>query len=327
MRLKRVKPHSKVRFCFPDGKKICGSPPIVEKERITKKLKAKDSCEKRVVGRKKRAQPEKNASSDVPPGPKTPTKATPKSAPIATPKDTPKAAVLTAPVENCPAETPKDPPQSDDDFGLRKEQDFFKKLVADQNSKFILSKKKKVDECLKAIQAAGVTVDQLRESKLGLDLQQFVNICGRTPLLAEVQKSASLVLNKLKQNVICSFFGDEEQSSPGKNDASNSASAGGDSVSPKAGSIRENGLINNTSKPEDEKKSLPATPHNGVKKEVPESNGHSIEPVATENMKNSVPSPQNGKKDPDRCSHDETFERYQRTCAHDHDLSRNCPSS
>ncbi len=224
--------------------------------------------------KKKRAQPEQSEpAAGTPTVPKT-AKATPKSAPNSTPKDTPKAQSVAAASENSVRENGSDSAPavaSAHGFVLKKEQEFLRKLVADQNPRGVLSKQKRVEECLKVIATAGLSVDQLRESKLGLDLQQFVNICGRTPLLSGVQKNALVVLNKLKQEVIYSFFGEEELPMCRK-DSNNCDSAS-------LNSAKQSGKVE-----EETKKNPPSTPKS-------EENNKTTQPLPPQPVAATVPEP------------------------------------
>lgn len=96
-----------------------------------------------------------------------------------------------------------------DKFKLKRTQNFLKRLIG-QSAKNIIAKKAKIEESLQEILDENPSVDQLKTSKLGQDLQVFVNSCGKMSSLAEIQKSAQLVLDKLKREVILVLFGKEE---------------------------------------------------------------------------------------------------------------------
>lgn len=95
------------------------------------------------------------------------------------------------------------------DSRIKQAQSFLKKLL-NQNTKTIITKKAKIKETLNDILSEVLTVDQLKTSRLGQDLQQFANMCNKATVLSEFQKPTQTVLNKLKEDVILSLFGAEE---------------------------------------------------------------------------------------------------------------------
>ena len=142
------------------------------------------------------------------------------------------------------SDTPKSAPKaqsrenscekSQNEYSLKNEQEFLEKLASEPNSKSILTQQKRIEECLKAIQSENVSMDQLRETKIGLTLQQFVNICGRSRSLSGMQKNALIILNKLKEDVIHSFFGEEECAMRNESSSGNRMEEDGESVSQKS---------------------------------------------------------------------------------------------
>eukprot|EP00826_Nyctotherus_ovalis_P044502 TRINITY_DN4806_c0_g1_i3.p1 TRINITY_DN4806_c0_g1~~TRINITY_DN4806_c0_g1_i3.p1 ORF type:complete len:452 (-),score=117.35 TRINITY_DN4806_c0_g1_i3:298-1653(-) len=163
---------------------------IDEKEKLKKKGKVKQAVDKKGSESKKRKMPEKSLET-----------------PAGNTRSTPKSAKQNQ-VEK------KAPPvisSVKEGFYLKRTQNFFKKL-ATQNPKVILAKRAKVEESLKEISSESITVTQLQESKLGFDLQLFVNTCRKAPSLSEISSSTQMVLNKLKQDALLSLFGGEDNS-------------------------------------------------------------------------------------------------------------------
>eukprot|EP00826_Nyctotherus_ovalis_P014769 TRINITY_DN14145_c0_g1_i5.p1 TRINITY_DN14145_c0_g1~~TRINITY_DN14145_c0_g1_i5.p1 ORF type:complete len:235 (-),score=61.14 TRINITY_DN14145_c0_g1_i5:313-1017(-) len=110
-----------------------------------------------------------------------------------------------------------------DKFKLKRTQNFLKRLVG-QSAKNIIAKKAKIEESLQEILDENPSVDQLKTSKLGQDLQVFANSCGKIPSLAQIQKSVQSVLDKLKRKVILALFGKEEFLNPGSDSIKDSES-------------------------------------------------------------------------------------------------------
>jgi hypothetical protein len=160
---------------------------IDEKEKLKKKNKAREETDKKGVESKKRKLPEKSIE---PP------------------------ANVTRSITKKTMQVDKKslPIILKEGFYLKRTQSFFKKLML-QSSKAIMAKKAKVKESLKEIAGENITVNQLQETRLGFDLQQFANVCSKTPLLAKIKDNVQMVLNKLKLNAISSLFGGEENSS------------------------------------------------------------------------------------------------------------------
>lgn len=195
---------------------------IDEKEKLKKKGKMKQAVDKKGPESKKRKIPEK--SLETPAGN---TRSTPKSAkPSQAEKKAPPAILSVK-----------------EGFYLKRTQNFFKKL-ATQNSKVILAKRAKVEESLKEISSESITVTQLQESRLGFDLQLFVNTCRKASSLSEISSSTQLVLNKLKQDALFSLFGGEESSTP-NHDTDKKSDDAEPVTSAKAKSGKSNKGINN----------------------------------------------------------------------------------
>ncbi len=180
---------------------------LEEKERISRKEKQRvTSVEKKPAKKPKRAADTKSEPVEEAPGPKAKKEEEKKGG---------DAAMDTEGNNSCRskkrAQSEDSPVPEGKETLLQKEQDLIKKLAKGKNSKAILGKQKRVSECLKTIEEENLTTELLHDSRLGVDLQQFANVCMRTASLAPLLKSAQDVLKKMKRIVLTSYFGEEEE--------------------------------------------------------------------------------------------------------------------
>jgi len=174
------------------------------------------------VFKRKRPNPEENfSSSENNASPSKTVKATPKSAPISTPKETPKS----QPMQNENVISEVQEKKNNKSFCCKEEQSIIRSAIFDNSAKTVLSKKRKLEDILeKIIEKNEINVDELKESQFGLDIQRLVNICGRTATLTSLQKIGQKLLNKFKQDVLLSFFGEEEKNIKKNKESENNSS-------------------------------------------------------------------------------------------------------
>eukprot|EP00826_Nyctotherus_ovalis_P054729 TRINITY_DN7190_c0_g4_i5.p1 TRINITY_DN7190_c0_g4~~TRINITY_DN7190_c0_g4_i5.p1 ORF type:complete len:302 (-),score=75.73 TRINITY_DN7190_c0_g4_i5:255-1160(-) len=163
---------------------------IDEEEKLLKKNKQKKANEKKTIGSKKRKAPEKQKFSNNF---------------VSNARSSQRTNSAKATPSSC---SERNSPTRRSDSRLRQAQSFLKKLLA-LNAKAILTKKAKIEETFNDILSETLTLDQLKSSRLGQDLQQFANLCRKNSL-GEFQKTTQTVLNKLKEDVLLSLFGAEE---------------------------------------------------------------------------------------------------------------------